>query len=139
MGANEDVMFTFILAIHIIVAIAMIGLILIQHGKGADAGASFGAGASGTVFGAAGSANFLTRATAVLTAVFFITSMILAVHARDQAEGQYTLDTSSLSTSTSAPAADETLVAPESQAPDATTPASEPVPEGETQTQAPAN
>lgn len=82
MGANEDVMFTFILAIHIIVAIAMIGLILIQHGKGADAGASFGAGASGTVFGAAGSANFLTRATAVLTAVFFITSMILAVHAR---------------------------------------------------------
>lgn len=79
-------MFTFILALHIIVAIAMIGLILIQHGKGADAGASFGAGSSGTVFGAAGTANFLTRATAVLTVIFFITSMTLAVHARKQAE-----------------------------------------------------
>ena len=85
-------MFTFILALHIIVAIAMIGLILIQHGKGADAGASFGAGSSGTVFGAAGSANFLTRATAVLTAIFFITSLTLAVHARKQAEDQFRLD-----------------------------------------------
>lgn len=85
-------MFNIILAIHIIVAIAMIGLILIQHGKGADAGASFGAGASGTVFGAAGSANFLTRATAVLAIIFFTTSLTLAVHARKQAESQYQLD-----------------------------------------------
>ena len=85
-------MFTFILALHIIVAIAMIGLILIQHGKGADAGASFGAGSSGIVFGAAGTANFLTRATAVLTVIFFITSMTLAVHARKQAEDQFRLD-----------------------------------------------
>lgn len=85
-------MFTFILAIHIIVAIAMIGLILIQHGKGADAGASFGAGASGTVFGAAGSANFLTRATAVLTFIFFCTSLALAAHAHKQAEDQLKLD-----------------------------------------------
>lgn len=84
-------MFTIILALHIIVAIAMIGLILIQHGKGADAGASFGAGASGTVFGAAGSANFLTRATAVLAVTFFITSLTLAVHARKQAAEQNTL------------------------------------------------
>ena len=64
-------MYTTILVIHIIVAISMIGLILIQHGKGADAGASFGGGGSATVFGASGSANFLTRLTAVLTAVFF--------------------------------------------------------------------
>ena len=85
-------MFTFILALHIIVAIAMTGLILIQHGKGADAGASFGAGASGTVFGAVGNANFLTRATAVLSSIFFITSMTLAVHAREQAESQTRLD-----------------------------------------------
>ncbi|VEW10957.1 Preprotein translocase band 1 subunit [Moraxella caviae] len=63
-------MFTFVLAIHIIAAIAMVGLILIQHGKGADAGASFGSGAAGTVFGAAGSANFLTRATAILATIF---------------------------------------------------------------------
>lgn len=85
-------MFNVILAIHIIVAIAMIGLILIQHGKGADAGASFGAGSSGTVFGAAGSANFLTRTTAVLAVIFFTTSLTLAVHARKQADSQYKLD-----------------------------------------------
>ena len=85
-------MFNVILAIHIIVAIAMIGLILIQHGKGADAGASFGAGSSGTVFGAAGSATFLTRTTAVLAVIFFTTSLTLAVHARNQAYSQYKLD-----------------------------------------------
>lgn len=96
-------MFTFILALHIIVAIAMIGLILIQHGKGADAGASFGAGASGTVFGAAGSANFMTRATAVLTGIFFITSMTLAVHARQQAQDQFRLDAPASSPQTPRP------------------------------------
>ena len=85
-------MFTFILAIHIIVAIAISGLILIQHGKGADAGASFGAGAAGTVFGASGSANFLTRATAVLAGVFFITSLALASNARKEAADQLRLD-----------------------------------------------
>lgn len=85
-------MFTVILAVHIIIAILMIGLILIQHGKGADAGASFGAGAAGTVFGAAGSANFLTRATAVLAALFFITSLVLAAHARKEAADQLRLD-----------------------------------------------
>lgn len=85
-------MFTVILAFHIIIAIAMIGLILIQHGKGADAGASFGAGAGGTVFGAAGSANFLTRATAVLAAIFFVTSLALAAHARKEAADQLRLD-----------------------------------------------
>ncbi len=85
-------MYTTILAIHIIVAISMTGLILVQHGKGADAGASFGAGASGTVFGAAGSANFLTRTTAVLTAIFFVTSLTLAVFAKQQAEDSHKLD-----------------------------------------------
>lgn len=85
-------MFTVILAFHIIIAVAMIGLILIQHGKGADAGASFGAGAGGTVFGAAGSANFLTRTTAVLAGIFFITSLALAAHARKEAQDQLRLD-----------------------------------------------
>ncbi|WP_227430228.1 preprotein translocase subunit SecG [Psychrobacter sp. I-STPA6b] len=98
-------MFTIILALHIIVAIAMIGLILIQHGKGADAGASFGAGASGTVFGAAGSANFLTRTTAVLAVIFFMTSLTLAVHARQQADSQNRLDP----VESSLPATDTTL------------------------------
>ncbi len=93
-------MFNFILAIQIIVAIAMVGLILLQHGKGADAGASFGSGASGTVFGAAGSANFLTRATAVLTAIFFVTSLLLAIEARKIETDQRSLDVSAIETST---------------------------------------
>ena len=71
--------------VHVLTALGLIGLILIQHGKGADAGASFGGGSSQTVFGSAGSANFLTRATAVLAAVFFVTSMGLAWYARQQA------------------------------------------------------
>lgn len=85
-------MYNIVLAVHIVFAIAMIGLILIQHGKGADAGASFGAGASGTVFGAAGSANFLSRATAVLAGLFFITSLSLAAFARKEAADQLRLD-----------------------------------------------
>ncbi|ELA08868.1 preprotein translocase subunit SecG [Moraxella macacae 0408225] len=93
-------MYSIILTIHIVVAIVMIGLILIQHGKGADAGASFGAGASGTVFGASGSANFLTRSTAVLTAIFFVTSITLAVFAKQQAIDNHTLDVSGLPTTT---------------------------------------
>ena len=76
---------TLVLVVHIAIAIGMIFLILIQQGKGAEAGASFGGGASGTVFGAAGSANFLTRTTAILTAIFFITSLALAVIAKKNA------------------------------------------------------
>lgn len=75
----------FVLVIHIILAVLMIVLILVQHGKGADAGASFGGGGAATVFGASGSANFLTRLTAILTALFFITSISLAVFAKKQA------------------------------------------------------
>ncbi len=67
-----------ILILHVFVAASLIGLILLQRGKGAEAGAAFGAGASGTVFGAQGSANFLSHTTAVLAAVFFMTSLTLA-------------------------------------------------------------
>jgi preprotein translocase subunit SecG len=63
---------------HVLVAATVIGLVLLQRGKGADAGAGFGAGASGTVFGAKGSANFLSRTTAVLATLFFMTSLVLA-------------------------------------------------------------
>jgi preprotein translocase subunit SecG len=65
------------LVIHVVLAVGVIGLVLIQHGKGADAGAAFGSGASATVFGARGSASFLTRATTVLVALFFTTSIFL--------------------------------------------------------------
>lgn len=67
-----------ILVVHVLVAIALIALILIQHGKGADAGAAFGSGASATVFGSQGAGSFLTRTTAVLATVFFLTSLSLA-------------------------------------------------------------
>ena len=63
---------------HVFLCVGLIGLILIQHGKGADAGAAFGSGASGTVFGSQGSANFLTRTTAILATTFFLTSLTLA-------------------------------------------------------------
>lgn len=65
------------LIIHVVLAAAVIGLVLIQHGKGADAGAAFGSGASATVFGAGGSASFLTKSTTVLAAAFFLTSIFL--------------------------------------------------------------
>ena len=63
---------------HVLVALAIIGLVLIQHGKGADMGSGFGGGASGSLFGATGSANFLSRTTAVLATIFFILSLVLA-------------------------------------------------------------
>jgi preprotein translocase subunit SecG len=67
--------------VHIVVCISLVGLILIQQGKGAETGASFGSGASQTVFGSQGSANFITRSTAVMAAVFFITCLTLGYFA----------------------------------------------------------
>jgi len=74
---------------HLFLAIGLVGLVLIQHGKGADAGAGFGSGASATVFGARGSGSFLSRATAALATLFFLTSMALAYFASqvEQPEG----------------------------------------------------
>ena len=69
---------TLLLAVQMIYAVAMIGLILVQHGKGADMGAAFGSGGSGSLFGASGSANFLSRTTAVLATVFFVSTLLLA-------------------------------------------------------------
>jgi preprotein translocase subunit SecG len=70
--------FGLIIVIHVLVALAIIGLVLLQHGKGADMGSGFGGGASGSLFGATGSANFLSRTTAVLATVFFLSSLGLA-------------------------------------------------------------
>src|SRR5688572_15926185 len=66
---------SFVLGLHVIVAIVICVLVLLQHGKGADMGAAFGSGSSGSLFGAAGSANFLSRSTAVLATVFFLSSL----------------------------------------------------------------
>ena len=73
-----DFWFNLIVVFHVLVAAAIIGLVLLQHGKGADMGSGFGGGASGSLFGATGSANFLSRMTAVLATVFFLTSLGLA-------------------------------------------------------------
>ena len=67
-----------LLSFHVLIAIIIVVLVLLQKGKGADMGSAFGAGASGTLFGAKGSANFLSRSTAVLATIFFITSLTLA-------------------------------------------------------------
>jgi len=73
-----DMWVTLILIVDVIVALCIIGLVLLQHGKGADVGAAFGGGSSGSLFGATGSANFLSRTTAVLAVIFFITTFALA-------------------------------------------------------------
>jgi preprotein translocase subunit SecG len=73
-----QVLTTILFAVQILSALVMIGLILVQHGKGADMGAAFGSGSSGSLFGASGSANFLSRATGALAAVFFVCTLGLA-------------------------------------------------------------
>lgn len=81
-----------ILIIHVVIAVGLIGLVLIQQGKGADAGAAFGGGASGTVFGAQGAASFLTRTTAILATLFFITSLTLTYLATQTAKPESIVD-----------------------------------------------
>ena len=107
---------TLILAVQMLSALAMIGLILIQHGKGADMGAAFGSGSSGSLFGASGSANFLSRSTAVLATVFFVATLALAYlgNARPASSG---------SVLENAPAAAVTAPAPAAPAVDSTVPA----------------
>jgi preprotein translocase subunit SecG len=85
---------TLVLTVQILSALTMIGLVLVQHGKGADMGASFGGGSSGSLFGATGSANFLSRSTAACATVFFVCTLALAAgaHVGKRAEGSSVLD-----------------------------------------------
>ena len=76
-----------VVVLHVLVALAIIGLVLLQHGKGADMGSGFGGGSSGSLFGATGSANFLSRTTGVLAAVFFALSLALAYLATNREAG----------------------------------------------------
>ena len=84
-----ELWYTVMIVLHVVIALAIIGLVLLQHGKGADMGSGFGGGASASLFGATGSANFLSRTTAVLATVFFILSLALAYFAsnRPKSEG----------------------------------------------------
>ncbi|MFM9917622.1 MAG: preprotein translocase subunit SecG [Rhizobacter sp.] len=79
-----NLMLNLVVIVQILAALVMIGLVLVQHGKGADMGASFGSGASGSLFGATGSANFLSRSTAVCAAIFFACTLLLAFLANDR-------------------------------------------------------
>ncbi len=83
---------TVLTVLHLFLAIGLVGLVLIQHGKGADAGAAFGSGASATVFGARGSGSFLSRTTAILATLFFVTSIALAYYASQVGEPEGLMD-----------------------------------------------
>ena len=87
-------LFNIVMVIHVILAVLMIAVILVQHGKGAEAGATFGGGGASTVFGASGAANFMTRLTAILTALFFTTSISLVVLSKKQQNAMTTLPSS---------------------------------------------
>ena len=103
---------TFLLIGHVMIATLLVGLVLLQRGKGAEAGAGFGSGASGTVFGAKGSASFLTRTTAVLATLFFVSSMVLAYLGGRQAPPGSLLETTApdVPAAVGTPAADDSVV-----------------------------
>jgi preprotein translocase subunit SecG len=106
-------MHTVLVVVQVLLAVGLIGLVLIQHGKGADAGAAFGSGASGTVFGARGAANFLSRTTAWLAAAFFAVSLALAYLVGGQSASKSVID--------SAPTAAAPAAAPKTDAPSVVT------------------
>ena len=89
-------LYSILVAIDVLLAIAIIALVLIQHGKGADAGAAFGSGASGTVFGSQGSASFLTKLTTVLAVLFFANSLWLAHLASNRPVAESVIDTNNV-------------------------------------------
>jgi len=96
-----------VLIVHVLTALSIIGLILLQQGKGAEAGASFGAGASATVFGSQGSGNFFSRLTAIMATVFFVTSLGLAILAKQGAEADIDADLPQIRESVEQPAPSE--------------------------------
>ena len=102
-----NVMLNILVGVQMLAAIAMVGLILLQHGEGADMGAAFGSGSAGSLFGASGSANFLSRTTAVLAAVFFVSTLALAYfgNARPASSGSV-LETPAAAVPASAPASE---------------------------------
>ena len=96
---------TLVWIVHIVVAISVIALVLLQHGKGADMGAAFGGGSAGSLFGSTGSANFLSRSTGILATLFFLTSMGLAYFGLQEHKVNSVLDRASVPATTTQPAA----------------------------------
>jgi preprotein translocase subunit SecG len=120
-----------LITVQIISAVAMIGLVLVQHGKGADMGAAFGSGSSGSLFGASGSANFLSRTTAVLATVFFVCTLLLAYvsNAKPASSGGSVLENPAVT----APVVPETASQIPGAVPGAAAPAAEPAAPGPAQ------
>jgi preprotein translocase subunit SecG len=114
---------TLVLVLHVLAALAIIGLVLLQHGKGADMGAAFGGGASGSLFGSTGSANFLSRTTALLATIFFVTSLALTWFSAHRTEAKGVMGTQPAS---QAPATAPSTTAPSTTAPSTTAPVPEP-------------
>jgi preprotein translocase subunit SecG len=96
---------TLVWVVHVLTAVVLIGLVLMQHGKGADMGAAFGSGSAGSLFGSSGSANFLSRSTAVAATLFFITSLALTYIYAHPAQQQGVMDKVKPATIDAAPAA----------------------------------
>ncbi len=120
-------MYTILVIVQVLVAVSLIGLILLQQGKGADAGAAFGSGASGTVFGSRGSANFLSRTTGWLAAVFFIVSLALGYILHGRTTGGSVVDRVVVPAPAAAPSSTATVPITQQPAP-AAAPASVVVP-----------
>lgn len=97
---------TLVWVVHVVAAAVLIGLVLIQHGKGADMGAAFGTGSAGSLFGSGGSANFLSRTTAVVASVFFVTSLSLTYLYSHPAQQQGVMDKVGATVAPAAPATD---------------------------------
>jgi preprotein translocase subunit SecG len=135
-----NVVLTIVLAVQMLTAVAMIGLILIQHGKGADMGAAFGGGSSGSLFGASGSANFLSRTTAVLASVFFACTLALAYFGNLRAPTSGSILERSQQSAPAAPAASGAALIPGTSTPPAasTTPAAPAAPAASGAAQIPA-
>jgi len=114
---------TVILIVHMLAAAALIGLILLQQGKGADMGAAFGSGASSTVFGSQGSASFLTRSTAILAAIFFLTSLTLGYFTNKGSSRNSVTSTVMEKVDEKAPVAEDMPSAPATPAPSGDMPA----------------
>jgi preprotein translocase subunit SecG len=127
-----QVLMNVVVALQILAALVMIGLVLIQHGKGADMGASFGSGASGSLFGATGSANFLSRSTAVCAAVFFGCTLALAYTAntRTVTSGTSVLDRAGVAAPASAQASGAQLIPGTARSASDVAPAAAPVASG---------
>lgn len=124
---------TIILTVQLLAAVAMIGLVLIQHGKGADMGAAFGGGASGSLFGASGGANFLSRTTAVLAAVFFVCTLALAYFGNARPASSGSVLESPAATAPAAPADQIPATQAPAAAAAASTPAATPAANGAAQ------